>query len=320
MTRAAIFKGIVRALKEYTGPLIAHSVKIFVGPDYQEGLQAMRLLGESFSRLGQDRSLRLFFLPLTSKSQEERRTGFEVLTGHRFIHHPLACVSAVEQPPGSTNVSAPNPNGEHTQHGDQIIHFQAPARVARPPFGPLDENTRFFLYRMECSTPITPVMSNSQRRRHDLSFWRSLLGYPKSYWAGYTSMEEAVVKHRSPYRLYKNSTSSQNQQHSSRPSQTSVVKSYSMPACISDLFKEDIGVGRVVTLLWCKRRITLRINGIESKALVSKDLVSSFGFGLLATSSRFNDTLDEVATIFSNAGGAGMTLGPSRIRGGRLIN
>ncbi|KAM6492896.1 hypothetical protein JOM56_011030 [Amanita muscaria] len=39
----------------------------------------------------------------------------------------------------------------------------------------------------------------------------------------------------------------------------------------------------------------------------SKELVSSLAFGLLATSSRFNDALDEVTTIFSNAGGAGMT-------------
>ena len=47
---AATFKGIIRALKEFKAPLIAHKVKIFVrrgGPNYQEGLKAMRLLGES---------------------------------------------------------------------------------------------------------------------------------------------------------------------------------------------------------------------------------------------------------------------------------
>ena len=47
---AATFKGIIRALKEYKAGLIAHGVKIFVrrgGPNYQEGLKAMRLLGES---------------------------------------------------------------------------------------------------------------------------------------------------------------------------------------------------------------------------------------------------------------------------------
>ena len=44
------FKGIIRALKEYKTPLISHQVKIYIcrgGPNYQEGLKAMRLLGES---------------------------------------------------------------------------------------------------------------------------------------------------------------------------------------------------------------------------------------------------------------------------------
>jgi ATP citrate (pro-S)-lyase len=47
---AATFKGIIRALQEYKTPLINHQVRIYVrrgGPNYQEGLKAMRLLGES---------------------------------------------------------------------------------------------------------------------------------------------------------------------------------------------------------------------------------------------------------------------------------
>ena len=47
---AATFKGIIRALKEYKNQLIIHSIKVFVrrgSPSDQEGLQAMRLLGES---------------------------------------------------------------------------------------------------------------------------------------------------------------------------------------------------------------------------------------------------------------------------------
>ena len=42
---AATFKGIIRALKEYKGPLINHKVRIFVrrgGPNYQEGLKNMK--------------------------------------------------------------------------------------------------------------------------------------------------------------------------------------------------------------------------------------------------------------------------------------
>jgi ATP citrate (pro-S)-lyase len=50
MNVAAAFKDIIRALKEFKNQLIVHHVKIFVrrgGPNYQEGLKAMRLLGES---------------------------------------------------------------------------------------------------------------------------------------------------------------------------------------------------------------------------------------------------------------------------------
>lgn len=47
---AATFKGIITALKEYKLKLQEHKVRIFVrrgGPNYQEGLKAMRLLGET---------------------------------------------------------------------------------------------------------------------------------------------------------------------------------------------------------------------------------------------------------------------------------
>ena len=47
---AATFKGIIRALKEYKAALQSHKVRIYVrrgGPNYQEGLKAMRLLGET---------------------------------------------------------------------------------------------------------------------------------------------------------------------------------------------------------------------------------------------------------------------------------
>ncbi|KAJ2893172.1 ATP citrate lyase subunit 1, partial [Coemansia aciculifera] len=47
---ASTFKGIIRALKEYRQALIANNVRIFVrraGPNWQEGLRAMRELGET---------------------------------------------------------------------------------------------------------------------------------------------------------------------------------------------------------------------------------------------------------------------------------
>ncbi|KAJ1931747.1 ATP citrate lyase subunit 1, partial [Kickxella alabastrina] len=47
---ATTFKGIIRALKEYKQALIANKVRVFVrraGPNWQEGLRAMRELGET---------------------------------------------------------------------------------------------------------------------------------------------------------------------------------------------------------------------------------------------------------------------------------
>lgn len=47
---AATFKGIITALKEFQHKLQEHKVRIFVrrgGPNYQEGLKAMTLLGET---------------------------------------------------------------------------------------------------------------------------------------------------------------------------------------------------------------------------------------------------------------------------------
>ena len=45
---ASTFKGVIRALREVSSQLIEHKVQIWVrraGPNYQEGLKAMRLLG-----------------------------------------------------------------------------------------------------------------------------------------------------------------------------------------------------------------------------------------------------------------------------------
>ena len=47
---AATFKGIIRALKEYSHRLVTHNVSIYVrrgGPNYQEGLKMMRELGDN---------------------------------------------------------------------------------------------------------------------------------------------------------------------------------------------------------------------------------------------------------------------------------
>jgi ATP citrate (pro-S)-lyase len=97
---------------------------------------------------------------------------------------------------------------------------------------------------------------------------------------------------------------------------------------ISDVFKEDIGVGGVVALLWFKRRLPAyaakfiemvlmltadhgpAVSGAMNTIVASragKDLISSLASGLLTIGSRFGGALDEAASMFSGARDRGLT-------------
>ncbi|KAF8327082.1 ATP citrate lyase isoform 2 [Amanita rubescens] len=82
---------------------------------------------------------------------------------------------------------------------------------------------------------------------------------------------------------------------------------------ISDVFKEDVGVGGVVSLLWFKRRLPpWATKFIEMVLMLTADhgpayLISSLASGLLTIGSRFGGALDEAAAMFSNARDTGMT-------------
>ncbi|KAH9992303.1 ATP-citrate synthase [Russula vinacea] len=78
---------------------------------------------------------------------------------------------------------------------------------------------------------------------------------------------------------------------------------------ISDVFKEDIGLGGVVSLLWFKRRLPLWATNSSKCAMntivatrAGKDLISSLASGLLTIGSRFGGALDEAAAMFSVSG------------------
>lgn len=97
---------------------------------------------------------------------------------------------------------------------------------------------------------------------------------------------------------------------------------------ISDVFKEDIGLGGVVSLLWFKRRLppyatkfiemVLMLTADHGPAVsgamntivttrAGKDLISSVTSGLLTIGSRFGGALDEAAAMFSSAKDRGLT-------------
>ncbi|KAG8984448.1 citrate synthase, partial [Tulasnella sp. 427] len=97
---------------------------------------------------------------------------------------------------------------------------------------------------------------------------------------------------------------------------------------ISEVFKEQIGIGGVVSLLWFKRRLPPwatkfiemvlmltadhgpAVSGAMNTIVTSragKDLISSICSGLLTIGSRFGGALDEAASMFSSARDRGLS-------------
>ncbi|KAI5121419.1 hypothetical protein M0805_006182 [Coniferiporia weirii] len=213
---AATFKGIIRALKEYKAGLIAHSVKIFVrrgGPNYQEGLKAMRLLGESLGVpikvYGPDTHI-TEIVPIALGVKSTRKSG--VSTARSMP--PSAPGSP---PPGKVvgggpdaeaSVGAIHADGERTQPGDQIVHFaEGKKGSARPWYRPFDAETRSLVYGLQpraiqgmldfdysCgrTTPSVAAMIYPFGGHHIQKFY---WGTKETLLPVYTSVEEAVKKH-----------------------------------------------------------------------------------------------------------------------------
>jgi ATP citrate (pro-S)-lyase len=164
-----IFKGVIRALKEFKNQLISHHVKIFVrrgGPNYQEGLKAMRLLGESLGVpiriFGPDTHITEIVPLALGIETTKNRTNAGVQPDT-----PPARAAAYE--PGDA-VGTIHPDGERTQPSDLLIRFDTHAgSTTRPSHRPFDATTWSFVYGLQPSGCC-----------HDLPFRRS--PYPKVYW------------------------------------------------------------------------------------------------------------------------------------------
>ncbi|KAJ3531896.1 hypothetical protein NM688_g7504 [Phlebia brevispora] len=184
---AATFKGIIRALKEFRSPLIAHKVRIYVrrgGPNYQEGLKAMRLLGESL--------------------------GVEIK-----VYGPDTHITAIPAPvegPGYTEpgVGAIHKDGERVQANDQIVRFDTKEQTqasTRPWYRPFDATTRSFVYGLQpraiqgmldfdysCGreTPSVAAMIYPFGGHHIQKFY---WGTRETLLPVYTSVADAIKKH-----------------------------------------------------------------------------------------------------------------------------
>ncbi|CAE6405971.1 unnamed protein product [Rhizoctonia solani] len=209
---AATFKGIIRALKEYKAGLQAHNVKIFVrrgGPNYQEGLKAMRLLGESLG------------VPIKVYGPETHITEIVPLalgvskrtpqTAANVVHSVAATAPgspkgiAIENP--SAGVGQVRPDGGRNQPNDQIVYFDSTPNTGRPAYRPFDASTRSFVYGLQ-PRAIQGMLDFDYSCGRDAPSVAAMI-YPfgghhiqKFYWGTketllpvYTSVKEAVEKH-----------------------------------------------------------------------------------------------------------------------------
>ncbi|KAF8325767.1 ATP-citrate synthase [Cantharellus anzutake] len=208
---AATFKGIIRALKEYKNPLISHQVKIFVrrgGPNYQEGLKAMRLLGENLGV-----PIRVFgpethitdIVPLALGVSKGSSGGLK--TPAPYTSTPPTPVQSSKVEIQEAGVGEIQASGERAQPNDQIVHFDAQPTSGRPWYRPFDENTRSLVYGLQpraiqgmldfdysCGrqTPSVAAMIYPFGGHHIQKFY---WGTKETLLPVYTSVKEAVQKH-----------------------------------------------------------------------------------------------------------------------------
>lgn len=209
---AATFKGIIRALGDYKASLIAHRVRIFVrrgGPNYQEGLKAMRLLGESLGvpiKVYGPETHITEIVPLALGINKSKRTASGVYatgTSTPATPQPAILHGSVEE---QENVGIVGPHGQRIQPNDQIVHFDATSST-RPAYRPFDAQTRSFVYGLQ-PRAIQGMLDFDYSCGRDTPSVAAMI-YPfgghhiqKFYWGTketllpvYTSVEEAIGKH-----------------------------------------------------------------------------------------------------------------------------
>ena len=215
---ASTFKGIIRSLTEFKAGLITHDVRIFVrrgGPNYQEALRAMRLLGESLgvpiAVYGPDTHITEIVplaLGLRGNDQDLPKSFPMTAPGTRSsTPAPLPSKMNIEKGT-TTSVGDIHPDGQRTQVEDHIVRFDiAGKKVPSPAYRPFDARTRSFVYGLQpraiqgmfdfdysCGreTPSVSAMIYPFGGHHIQKFY---WGTKETLLPVYTSISEAVAKH-----------------------------------------------------------------------------------------------------------------------------
>jgi ATP citrate (pro-S)-lyase len=207
---AATFKGIIRALQEYKTPLINHQVRIYVrrgGPNYQEGLKAIRLLGESLGVpikvYGPETHITQIVPLALGVRRETKSTAPSVPPTSPPSPNPSQAVAA----PDSPAVGTIRADGGRSQANDHIVRFDTSASYNRPSYRPFDSTTRSFVYGLQpraiqgmldfdysCGreTPSVAAMIYPFGGHHIQKFY---WGTKETLLPVYTSVDDAIKKH-----------------------------------------------------------------------------------------------------------------------------
>ena len=210
---AATFKGIIRALKQYQEGLQRHKVSIWVrraGPNYQEGLKAMRLCGESIGVpmkvYGPESPITAIVpmaLGITKPASAATREITPVHTGNAQTEGANGANGSAAQ----ASVGTIKPDGSREQPNDHIVRFQAETPGSRPWFRPFDEHTRSFVFGLQPraiqgmldfdfssgrKTPSVAAMIYPFGGHHIQKFY---WGTKETLLPVYTSVAEAIKKH-----------------------------------------------------------------------------------------------------------------------------
>ncbi|RSH86479.1 citrate synthase [Apiotrichum porosum] len=213
---AATFKGIIRGLKDYREGLIRHNVRIWVrraGPNYQEGLKAMRLCGESLGvpiKVYGPESPITAIVPMALGLNKAQSAAISRTASSVDIAAAVEASASKQPQHGSEKapVGSFKLNGEREQAGDQIVHFEAAKGPAqRPWFRPFDETTRSFVFGLQpraiqgmldfdfsCGrkTPSVAAMIYPFGGHHIQKFY---WGTKETLLPVYTTVAEAIKKH-----------------------------------------------------------------------------------------------------------------------------
>ncbi|GAA97290.1 uncharacterized protein L969DRAFT_84276 [Mixia osmundae IAM 14324] len=151
---ASTFKGIIRALKQFQSGLQAHKVRIFVrrgGPNYQEGLKAMRLLGETLGVeiqvFGPDTFITEIVPLALGVNKPSAAPQLNGLLTTPSKQGGTMSGTMTPAPPSPSVESMGDPLAGH-QNGN-IVSFGHGKTHQRPAFKPFDADTRSLVYGLQ---------------------------------------------------------------------------------------------------------------------------------------------------------------------------